>query len=212
MPPLICVLGTVHVWWGASSCTDEVHVTGGFMRETEKRTLFNIKCYEGKVMKNHSQFPSENETLLPPETYLKVISSLKMGTDIYLVQLEQIPPDPNLVTENIPTALVLTGKNSSVPFLVWCDQSVNDSSENKEAQQKLFDIFDNKFKPFLSEDQCRKFINESEDYCFVIIVSGQMGRDLVPKIHTSDRIKSIYVYCMNKEANEKWSKNYGKVD
>ena len=65
-------LGTVHVWWGVSSCTDNVHVTGGFLDKKKKHTLFNIKCRNGKIIRNHSAYPMESETILPPGTYLKV--------------------------------------------------------------------------------------------------------------------------------------------
>ena len=60
--------GTVHVWWGVSSCTDEVLVTDTFLDKKQSRTLFSIKCSTAKSIKKHSEFPSESETLLGPGT------------------------------------------------------------------------------------------------------------------------------------------------
>jgi hypothetical protein len=44
-----------------------------------------------------------------------------------------------------------------------------------------------------------------------LIVSGQFGREIVPKIHQLEQLSAIYVYCMNKEANEQWAKDFLKV-
>ncbi len=208
---LTFVLGTTHVWWGVSSCTDQVHVTGTFLDQTQKRTLFNIKCYEGKLIKDYSQFPNESETILPPGTYLTVVSSLLVSSDVYIVELKQVPPDPKLISQTTLTASGIAKKKDSDLYLIWSDPSVNNSSENKSIQEKLREIFLNNFKSFESGDQCENFINQNQNQRLMLIVSGQIGRDLVPKIHTLSQVISIYVYCMDKKANEKWAKNYDKV-
>ena len=133
-------LGTTHVWWGASSCTDKIHVTGTFLSKTQKRTLFHIKCYEGKMIKNHSEFPNENETILPPGMYLKVISTLLVSEDVYIVELEQVPPDPKLIIENAFVSGVLK-KNETKLYLIWSDPTVNTSSENKKNPRRTTKYF-----------------------------------------------------------------------
>ena len=45
----------------------------------------------------------------------------------------------------------------------------------------------------------------------VLIISGQFGREIVPRIHDSPNIVSIYVYCRDRERNREWAKNYSKV-
>jgi hypothetical protein len=45
----------------------------------------------------------------------------------------------------------------------------------------------------------------------ILIVSGRLGQIIVPEIVQYRQITSIYVYCMNKEANEKWAKQFNKV-
>ncbi|CAF1143075.1 unnamed protein product [Rotaria sp. Silwood1] len=44
-----------------------------------------------------------------------------------------------------------------------------------------------------------------------MIVSGQLGKEIVPSVHNLQQVVSIYVYCMNKEINEQWSSRFSKV-
>ncbi len=48
------------MWWGVSSCADMVHVTDTFRDQTKKLTLFNVKCINGKIIKNHSDIAGTN--------------------------------------------------------------------------------------------------------------------------------------------------------
>ncbi|CAF5071208.1 unnamed protein product, partial [Rotaria sp. Silwood1] len=44
-----------------------------------------------------------------------------------------------------------------------------------------------------------------------MIVSGQLGQEIVPSIHKLQQVVSIYVYCMNKKKNEQWARTFAKV-
>ena len=52
------------------------------------------------------------------------------------------------------------------------------------------------FKSFETADQCEDFIDQNKNYRLILIVSGQIGRDLVPRIHTLPQVISIYVIGM----------------
>jgi hypothetical protein len=45
----------------------------------------------------------------------------------------------------------------------------------------------------------------------LLVVSGQLGEQLVPKIHQLRQVSTIYVYCTNKKKNEQWTKQFAKV-
>ncbi len=95
--------------------------------------------------------------------------------------------------------------------LIWLDAHVNSSEENKQAQEELCSII-RCFKTFENRNQCQEYIRSiSPHNRIVLIVSGQFGREIVPKIHQFQQLSSIYVYCMNKEANEQWAKDFSKV-
>jgi protein gp37 len=94
--------------------------------------------------------------------------------------------------------------------IFWLDGSVN-NAENLAAQKKLRSII-NQLKTFEDPEAFVGRIHRiAQGDRTVLIVSGQWGRIVVPKIHHLRSVSSIYVYCMNKAANEKWSKTYSKV-
>ncbi len=95
--------------------------------------------------------------------------------------------------------------------LLWLDASVNITGDNLNAQQELRTIF-NQLKPFENPNQCEQYIRVmSVEDRVVLIVSGQLGRDIVPRIHHLQQLLSIYVYCHNLESNEQWSRQFSKV-
>jgi hypothetical protein len=95
--------------------------------------------------------------------------------------------------------------------LVWLDAAVNSTKENLDVQQQLRALI-NQFKPFDNLKECLQYIrNISRQNRIIIIVSGRLGREIVPRIHRLRQVSAIYVYCMDKEKNEKWASKFPKV-
>lgn len=95
--------------------------------------------------------------------------------------------------------------------LVWLDGSVNNSEENLHAQQRLRRTV-NYLKTFEDEQVCFKYIRSvPKDDRIILIVNGQLGQILVPKICHLRQVFSIYIYCKNKAFHEHWSQYYYRV-
>lgn len=95
--------------------------------------------------------------------------------------------------------------------LIWLDATVNTSPENIKSQSILRESI-NQLKTFDNGDECIKYIEYlSANDRIILISSGSLGRSIVPRIHELRQIFSIYIYCMNKEANEQWTKKFIKV-
>lgn len=96
-------------------------------------------------------------------------------------------------------------------YLVWLDATANTSEENI-ATQKEFRTITHHLKIFQNVFDCERFIHQKSkvDRIF-LIVSGQLGREIVPRIHHYRQIFAIYVYCQNKQANEEWANKFSKV-
>lgn len=94
--------------------------------------------------------------------------------------------------------------------IIWLDDNKQDS-DNRATEQHLRSII-NRLKRFKNVDQCEKYIRErsSEDR-LILIVSGRLGRKLVPIIYTIRQVISIYIYCMDEAGNREWSQKYVKV-
>jgi hypothetical protein len=101
---------------------------------------------------------------------------------------------------------LLDGECMEIFSLIWLDSAVDQNT-----QRKLRTLI-NYFKKFQNVNECQQYIEQrSENDRLVIIVSGRFGIEIVPKIHQLRQVSSIYVFCMNKQANEKWANNYSKV-
>ncbi|CAF2648846.1 unnamed protein product [Rotaria sp. Silwood2] len=65
---------------------------------------------------------------------------------------------------------------------------------------------------FQDVKQCQEYIEkQSQKGRLIMIVSGRLGREIVPSIHKLRQVISIYVYCMDKKSNEQWARNFAKV-
>jgi hypothetical protein len=103
----------VVIWWGFSSCTETISVLERFIGMTGKRTVFSIQCLKGKSIRKHSFYADENEILLMPGTYFKVVDQLSMGSDLCIIHLqEEIPPHPIIAPPFLQTGSNITGKST----------------------------------------------------------------------------------------------------
>lgn len=95
--------------------------------------------------------------------------------------------------------------------LIWLDASVND--DLSQDIQKELRLVINHLKTFEEKEECQKYIEQrSKDDRLMFIVSGRLGREVVPYIHKYRQIVSIYVYCFDKKVNEEWARNFTKVN
>ncbi|CAF4473144.1 unnamed protein product, partial [Rotaria sp. Silwood2] len=95
--------------------------------------------------------------------------------------------------------------------LIWLDAAVNTAKENVRAQSELRGII-NYLKVFENVEKCEKYIRKShESDRIVVIVSGGLGQEIVPRIYKLRQVCAIYVYCMNKNKNKKWASEYSKI-
>lgn len=95
--------------------------------------------------------------------------------------------------------------------LIWLDADVNNSKENIEVQNRLRSII-NYLRTYRDATECENYIRTiPEGDRVLLIVSGELGQKIVPVIHTLRQILAIYIFCLNKEKHEEWSRQYIKV-
>jgi hypothetical protein len=85
------------IWWGVSSCTETMKVMERFVGRSGVRTIFMIDCINGKAIKSHSFYKDENEIILMPGTYLRVIDKWSPADDLYMIRLQEETPPCQLV-------------------------------------------------------------------------------------------------------------------
>jgi hypothetical protein len=159
--------GKKFLWWGLTSCTTSLDVLREehFLGKTETRTLFNIECFNGKNIQNHSQFSNESEVLLLPCSYFEVLSELDQGNGLHIVHIKQIePPSPSFV---LPHS---SNTSNNVESMSNNFTRMNVSQTNTSATKKTLELNILKEKPRLSiqaslNDQ---FMAANDEYLLVL--------------------------------------------
>jgi hypothetical protein len=91
--------GTQVTWWGFSSCTTETAVLESdiYLGTTGDRTLFSVEAINGRTVRAHSHFVTEDEILLLPGTRMIVQSKFSPAADLHVVHLKQVRPEVMLL-------------------------------------------------------------------------------------------------------------------
>ncbi|CAF0880462.1 unnamed protein product [Adineta ricciae] len=90
------------IWWLFSSCISTIEVIKHFLGDKGPRTIINVETCSAKDISRHSFHTTENEILLYPARQLKVISSIDFGSQLHIVQLQEVQPLFSLI--HIPQA------------------------------------------------------------------------------------------------------------
>lgn len=102
-------------------------------------------------------------------------------------------------------------QNLETYSIIWVDSYVNSSSDNRQAQEQLKSIIHH-LLTFENDHECLQYLkNFPRHDRAILIASGRSGRNLVPQIAQFAHLTSIYIFCMDKQANEQWSRSFTKV-
>ncbi|CAF1058520.1 unnamed protein product [Didymodactylos carnosus] len=114
------------------------------------------------------------------------------------------------VFEDDADAADTTSTNLETFLIVWLDANVTKTQDNLDTYTELRAAV-NYIKTFDELQKCEEYILRIKREKIILIVSGGLGREIVPRLHDLVQLNCIYVFCMDQEANEEWSKNYSKV-
>ena len=108
------------------------------------------------------------------------------------------------------SSLSLETATTKVYYLVWLDATL-ESKDIKIAAQKLSRIMSH-VQEFKDVQQCKQYIHAmTKKGNIVLIVSGRLGREIVPQVYNLSHVTSIYIYCMDKDGNKQWADKFQKV-
>ncbi|CAF1160357.1 unnamed protein product [Rotaria sp. Silwood1] len=97
-------------------------------------------------------------------------------------------------------------------ILVWLDNNI-DEVNNADCCNTIKQLRQvvNIINTFTDADNCIDFITSIEEENIFMIISGAIGEHIVPKIHNTDQIHSIYVFCQNESKHKQWAQKWSKV-
>lgn len=93
---------------------------------------------------------------------------------------------------------------------LWLDEKVHLTDDNRDTLKELRQVI-NHLQTFDQSEQCEQYIRQIKNEKIVLIVSGALGRQVVPRLHSLQQFSACYVFCRDKNANDQWARNYPKV-
>ncbi|CAM4819684.1 unnamed protein product [Rotaria magnacalcarata] len=66
-------------------------------------------------------------------------------------------------------------------------------------------------KIFHNSDACVTYIRSVKREKIFFIVFGTLGKQVLPEIHDLSQVAFVYIFCENRLAHKKWSRQYSKI-
>ena len=103
-----------------------------------------------------------------------------------------------------------TCRNGELISLIWLDNMAHLTDQNRQIQHQLRSLV-NSLQIFDNCQQCEDFIRHRIDEKILLIVSGQLGQQIIERVHHLKQIVSIIVFCFDKDKHQRWAKQFTKV-
>ncbi|CAF0739070.1 unnamed protein product [Adineta steineri] len=95
--------------------------------------------------------------------------------------------------------------------LIWLDNNISDDNADCSNTIKQLKRVINNINTFTDGDQCVEFIQTSTNNKVCMIVSGLLGKHIVPLVHDMSQVDTIFIFCNNQEWHKQWVKEWSKI-
>jgi hypothetical protein len=96
--------------------------------------------------------------------------------------------------------------------IIWCDTSINNNEQDDQHTLRQLRDVSKQVSIFTDEHGCLEHIDRIEEKNkIILIISGSLGENFVPKIFDRKQIYLIYIFCGRKIKHELWAKKYKKI-
>ncbi|CAF0895902.1 unnamed protein product [Adineta steineri] len=96
-------------------------------------------------------------------------------------------------------------------LLIWLDNNINENNVDYNNTIKQLKHVVNNVNTFTDGDQCVKFIQTITNNKVCMIVSGSLGKHIVPRVHDMFQVDTILIFCNNQEWDKQWTKEWPKI-
>ncbi|CAF1449293.1 unnamed protein product [Adineta ricciae] len=95
--------------------------------------------------------------------------------------------------------------------VTWLDNHIDSNSEDRRYTIKQLQRLVDTVEIFSDNDECVEFILNSGQDKVYLIISGSLGRSLVPCIHDIPQLDCLFIFCENKLRHEQWTNDWIKI-
>ncbi|CAF0843495.1 unnamed protein product [Adineta steineri] len=96
-------------------------------------------------------------------------------------------------------------------LLIWLDGNINENNAGCSNTIKQLKRVVNNINTFTDGDQCVEFIQNINNNKVCMIVSGSLGKYIVPHVHDMSQVDAIFVFCNNQQWHKQWAKEWPKI-
>ena len=96
-------------------------------------------------------------------------------------------------------------------FLIWLDSNIDQN--NSDCQNTLSHLAHvaSIINVFTDAEKCIRSLGDVTDAKASMIISGSLGRKMMPRLHVLSQMDSIFILCGNKSYHEGWAKEWPKI-
>jgi tetratricopeptide (TPR) repeat protein len=129
--------------------------------------------------------------------------------------MNQTPRTAPSSETNNPTArmrrasLYVSGIQNYILF--WLDSNITEEDDNSRNTIAQLQSIINTVHVFNDAEECATFLNKVKREKVFMVVSGRLGQQIVPQIHSMPQLVAVFVFCSNKSDYESWASNWIKV-
>ncbi|CAF3820928.1 unnamed protein product, partial [Adineta steineri] len=96
-------------------------------------------------------------------------------------------------------------------LLIWLDNNIKDNNANCNNIIKQLKRVVNNINTFTDGEQCVEFIQTITNNKVCIIVSGSLGKHIVPHVHEMSQVDTIFIFCNSQECYKQWAREWPKI-
>ncbi|CAF1422373.1 unnamed protein product [Adineta steineri] len=96
-------------------------------------------------------------------------------------------------------------------LLIWLDNNINKNDADCTNTIKQLKLVVNNINTFTDSEECVEFIQTTNNNKICMIISGSLGKHIVPHVHDMPQVDTIFIFCSNREWHEQWTKEWPKI-
>ncbi|CAF1115420.1 unnamed protein product [Adineta steineri] len=96
-------------------------------------------------------------------------------------------------------------------LLIWLDSNINENNTDCSNTIKQLKRVVNNINTFTDGEECVEFIQTIHNNKVCMIVSGSLGKHIVPHVHHMSQVDTIFIFCNNQQWHKQWAKEWPKI-
>ncbi|CAF1262994.1 unnamed protein product [Adineta steineri] len=96
-------------------------------------------------------------------------------------------------------------------LLIWLDNNIDENNTDCSNTIKQLKRVVNNVNTFTDGEECVEFIQTITNNKVCMIISGSLGKHIVPHMHDMSQIDTIFIFCNNQEWHKQWTKEWPKI-